>query len=514
MGGPSRYLLPVSTPWGPGLLANLPPLWRIRLQAGLAIIAINVLGAAVAFLLTILVVPLPVVYDADQVWRNVLLLALLLPGILLYAAAGSRWAISNAIGWLAERRRPFPDEQRNLLAIPRRTFLLHAIAWSLACIIFGGFNAAYDARLGFVVATIMALSGLVAASVAYLVTERILRPVIRNALRRGVPERLRVRTVAARTMFAWLLGTGVPLLGLAIVGGNALVDSVLVSVHQLAVTMFVLGLMTLLIGGATTYLAARATSDPVRSLRASFAAVSQGDFGQTVAVDDATEIGLLQAGYNTMVTGLRERERLRDLFGRHVGGEVARTALEGTVQLGGEARRVAILFVDIIGVGEIAHDRAPADVVRLLNRFLEIVVEVVHEHGGWINKFEDDGVLAIWGAPTEVDAMEAQALRAARVMAGRLRAEITELDAGIGVSAGTAVAGNVGAAQRYEYTVIGDPVNEAARLTDLAKERRGRVAANAEMLAAAGDEADHWRERRAVELRGRGSSTRLATPLS
>jgi adenylate cyclase len=252
----------------------------------------------------------------------------------------------------------------------------------------------------------------------------------------------------------------------------------------------------------------------VRSLRESFAAVSHGDFGQTVAVDDATEIGLLQASYNTMVTGLRERERLRDLFGRHVGGEVARTALEGTVQLGGEARRVAILFVDIIGVGEIAHDRAPADVVRLLNRFLEIVVEVVHEHGGWINKFEDDGVLAIWGAPTEVAAMEAQALRAARVMAERLRAEITELDAGIGVSAGTAVAGNVGAAQRYEYTVIGDPVNEAARLTDLAKQRRGRVAANAEMLAVAGDEAQHWRERRPVELRGRGTTTRLATPLS
>lgn len=504
----------MSTPWGPGRTASLPPAIQVRIRAALAVLAINLFGAGGTFLLTILVVPLPVVYDANQVWRNALLLVLLLPGIALYAVAGARWAITNSLGWLVERRRPFPDEQRNLLSIPRRTFLLHALAWAAACAIFGGFNAVYDARLGFVVATITALSGLVAASVAYLVTERLLRPVIRNALRRGVPERLRVRTVAARTLFAWLLGTGVPLLGLAIVGVNTLLDSVLVSVHQLAITMFVLGLMTLLIGGATTYLAARATSDPVRSLRASFAAVSHGDFGQTVAVDDATEIGLLQASYNTMVTGLRERERLRDLFGRHVGGEVARTALEGTVQLGGEARRVAILFVDIIGVGEIAHDRAPADVVRLLNRFLEIVVEVVHEHGGWINKFEDDGVLAIWGAPTEVDAMEAQALRAARVMAERLRAEITELDAGIGVSAGTAVAGNVGAAQRYEYTVIGDPVNEAARLTDLAKQRRGRVAANAAMLAVAGDEADHWRERRPVELRGRGATTRLATPVS
>lgn len=495
-------------------MAQRPLEWQTRVRAGVAIVLINLLAVTVEFLVTILVVPLPVVYDEDQVRRNAVLLALLLPAIALYGVVGTRWAMGNAVTWLAERRRPFPDEQRSLLALPRRAFILHSIAWGVAALVFGGYNAAYDVWLGVVVATTIILSGLVAASVAYLVVERLLRPVIRNALRRGVPERLRVRSVAARTLFAWNLGTGVPLLGLAIVGLNTLVDSVLVSVQQLAITMFVLGLMTLVIGGATTYLAARATSDPVRSLRTSFAAVSHGDFGQTVAVDDATEIGLLQASYNTMVTGLRERERLRDLFGRHVGGEVARTALEGEVHLGGEARRVAVLFVDIIGVGEIAHDRAPDDVVHLLNRFLEIVVEVVHEHEGWINKFEDDGVLAIWGAPTGVEGMEAKALRAARVMARRLRAEIDDLDAGIGVSAGMAVAGNVGAAQRYEYTVIGDPVNEAARLTDLAKHRHGRVAANAELLALAGDEAEHWRERKAVELRGRGASTRLATPLS
>src|SRR5690242_17059659 len=184
--------------------------WQLTIRAGLAIATINVLAVVVVLLLSIVVVPLPVVYDADQVRRNVILLALLTPALVLYGALGGRWTITNSLAWLTERRRPFPDEQRALLAIPRRTFLLHAIAWVLGTVLFGTFNALYDGWLGFVIGTIVALCGLVAASMSYLVVERLLRPVIRNALRRGVPDRLRVRSVAARTMFAWLLGTGVP----------------------------------------------------------------------------------------------------------------------------------------------------------------------------------------------------------------------------------------------------------------------------------------------------------------
>ena len=139
----------------------------------------------------------------------------------------------------------------------------------------------------------------------------------------------------------------------------------------------------------------------------------------------------------------------------------------------------------------------------VLLRFFGIVVEVVGERGGWVNKFEGDGALCVFGAPVDHDACEASCLTAARELQARLRRELPQADAGIGVSAGTAVAGNVGAEQRFEYTVIGDPVNEAARLCDRAKGVPGRVlASEAIVRRAGGDEAARWQLEDEVLLRG------------
>jgi len=241
--------------------------------------------------------------------------------------------------------------------------------------------------------------------------------------------------------------------------------------------------------------------------------IEAGDLEVEVPVYDATEVGLLQAGFNRMALGLREREHIRDLFGRHVGEEVARAALQGEVELGGEVREVAVLFVDIIGSTALAANRPPQEVVELLNRFFAIVIEVVGEHGGWVNKFEGDAALVIFGAPIALDDAAAAALHAGRDLSVRLAKEIADCEAGIGVSAGPAVAGNIGAEHRYEYTVIGDPVNEAARLTELAKEAPNRLLASERALVAAGkDEAGHWRLGDTATLRGRSESTRLASP--
>ncbi|MGH8964935.1 MAG: adenylate/guanylate cyclase domain-containing protein, partial [Actinomycetes bacterium] len=238
------------------------------------------------------------------------------------------------------------------------------------------------------------------------------------------------------------------------------------------------------------------------------------ELGAEVAVYDASEVGQLQAGFNHMVAGLRENERLRDLFGRHVGEEVADLALErGDITLGGETREVAVLFVDLTGSTRLADTRSPDEVVELLNRVFGVVVTVVAGHGGWINKFEGDAALAIFGAPTQLEDSAGGALGAARELARRLRAEVPMLDAGIGVSAGEVVAGYIGAEERFEYTVIGDPVNEAARLSDMAKGARGPVLASASVLDLAHlAEADEWDLGRSVTLRGRSRPTRLGTP--
>jgi adenylate cyclase len=214
-----------------------------------------------------------------------------------------------------------------------------------------------------------------------------------------------------------------------------------------------------------------------------------------------------------MAAGLRERERMRDLFGRHVGRDVAHRALEAEVELGGETREVAALFVDLSGSTRLAAERPPEEVVALLNSFFAVVVQAVEAHGGLINKFEGDAALAIFGAPVPTDDPAGDALAAAREMAARLREEVTDLEAGIGVSAGEAVAGNVGTVERFEYTVIGDPVNEAARLCDLAKAREPRVlASDAALDRAREEEARHWRLGESVQLRGRTAETTLAVP--
>jgi adenylate cyclase len=224
-------------------------------------------------------------------------------------------------------------------------------------------------------------------------------------------------------------------------------------------------------------------------------------------------MGLLQAGFNDMVGGLAEREKVRDLFGRQVGEDVAQQALHDEIRLGGEVREVTVMFVDLVGSTELAAERPPEEVVDLLNRFFAEVVEVVESCGGWINKFEGDAALAIYGAPVPVDDAAGKALRAARLLQDRLDEKVDDLDTGIGVAHGEAVAGNIGAETRFEYTVIGDPVNEAARLTDLAKEYEGGVLASATAVeAVAGDEADNWELGDEVTLRGRNEATKLAFP--
>jgi adenylate cyclase len=270
--------------------------------------------------------------------------------------------------------------------------------------------------------------------------------------------------------------------------------------------------VTLTFGLLLTWIGLSATVTPIRLVRAALADVGAGRLDRRVVVFDGTELGELQAGFNRMAQGLEEREQLRDLFGRHVGEEVAAAALKGTPQLGGEERQVAVFFIDLIGSTALAAARPPAEVVALLNRFFSVVVDEVEANGGFINKFEGDGALAVFGAPAPLDDPAGKALAAARCIQSRLAEELPECEAAIGVASGRAVAGNVGHERRFEYTVIGDPVNEAARLCELAKTEPGRlVASGAAVQAADEEEQKHWQTGGSVVLRGREEPTQLAT---
>jgi adenylate cyclase len=489
--------------------------WQVRLALGAGLVGSNAVGIGVVYVLTTIVVPMPDVAGRDSVRLENLALAgvyVLVAGTLGIVHAWRR--LHPVVVMIRPGGDPSEDDQRKVLAAPRRIFLFQALLWAVGSFVFFGANAHHSWVFAVSILLIVGLAGWTTSSLTYLLAERALRPVAGRVLRRGVPERRYVRSVASRSMFAWALGTGFTVLGIVLIGTVALVDHQHVATKQLALTTIVLGGITIVVGGFSSYVAAQASSDPIRNLREAYGLVEDGDFDVEVPIYDGTEIGMLQAGFNEMLHGLKEREELRDLFGRHVGVHVARSALEQGVQLGGESREVAVLFVDIIGSTGLAENRPPEEVVALLNRFFEVVIDVVHEHDGWINKFEGDAALAVWGAPVDTDDRQTAALRAARILGSRLEDEVPEIRAGIGVSCGTAVAGNVGTAERYEYTVIGDPVNEAARLTGLAKKVPARVVASQGLVSSATEEeAAHWKELEPVTVRGRTRPTRIATPV-
>jgi adenylate cyclase len=229
-------------------------------------------------------------------------------------------------------------------------------------------------------------------------------------------------------------------------------------------------------------------------------------------VYERSEIGRLQSGFNRMVNGISERDRLRDLFGRHVGTDVARRALEDGASLSGNTLEAAVLFIDLVGSTNLAASRPPEEVAKVLNDFFRIVVSAVEDGQGQINKFQGDAALAVFGAPLPVPQAASAALATARNLRSGLR-DIPHVDFGIGVSAGPVFAGNIGAENRYEYTVIGDVVNEAARLADLAKSVETRIVCSAVAIERAdATERAHWASHGEKVLRGRVDSTTLWTP--
>src|SRR5262245_18203250 len=150
-----------------------------------------------------------------------------------------------------------------------------------------------------------------------------------------------------------------------------------------------------------------------------------------------------------MVAGLRERDRLRDLFGRHVGEEVVRRAVAKNESISGDESEAAILFIDLVDSTQLAATREPLERAAVLNDFFRIVVAEVDKRNGLVNKFQGDAALAVFGAPLPIDDPALAALSTART----LGAELARLpvDFGVGVSAGPVFAGNIGAENRYEY---------------------------------------------------------------
>ncbi|OBF24065.1 adenylate/guanylate cyclase domain-containing protein [Mycobacterium kubicae] len=401
------------------------------------------------------------------------------------------------------------------LRMPFYRTLISMAAWAVGSVVFIVASWSVARNAAPIVAVATALGATATAIIGYLQSERVLRPVAVAALRSGVPEKLKAPGVILRLMLAWVLSTAVPLVAIVLAVVSDKVSLLHASAEKLFNPILLLALAALGIGSVSTLLVAMSIADPLRQLRWALSEVQRGNYNAHMQIYDASELGLLQAGFNDMVRDLSERQRLRDLFGRYVGEDVARRAIERGTELGGQERDVAVLFVDLVGSTQLAATRPPAEVVHLLNEFFRVVVDTVGRHGGFVNKFQGDAALAIFGAPIEHPDGAGAALCAARELHDELLPVLGSAEFGIGVSAGRAIAGHIGAQARFEYTVIGDPVNEAARLTELAKLEPGHVLASAIAVSGALDaEALCWDVGEVVELRGRAAPTQLARPLN
>ena len=511
--------LPSTTPeygsWVLGRVSESQPRRRIRIQLILTtfVIVANLLGIGVSLLVVTLTFPSPEVFAPDALWIT---FGVAPAYIALALIVGVFWATSrviNSVRWAIEERTPTQEDQRNTFFAPLRLTRVLLVLWAIGTALLTTLYGLVDTN--YIPKFLLGISfpGIVVSTSCFLFTEFALRPVAAQALEAGPPPMRFAPGIMGRTMMVWALGSGVPVLGILLAAIFALTLENLTPT-QFAFAVITLAVFALVFGFILMWILSWLTATPIRVVRAALNRVEQGDLNTNLVVFDGTELGQLQRGFNSMVHGLRERERVRDLFGRHVGREVAALAEKERPVLGGEERHAAVIFVDVIGSTQLVTSRPAVEVVALLNRFFAVIVDEVDRHRGLVNKFEGDAVLAVFGAPASLENAEDEALAAARAIAARLRTEVPELDAGIGVAAGQVVAGNVGAKQRFEYTVIGEPVNEAARLCEFSKSVPGHLVASSDTIAHATEtERTHWTFGETVTLRGLDEPTRIAIPV-
>lgn len=216
---------------------------------------------------------------------------------------------------------------------------------------------------------------------------------------------------------------------------------------------------------------------PLKKLTNSAVEISKGNYETKTVICSSDEMGLLGDTFNNMAQSLKEKEFIRDTFGKMVTPEVRDYLLKGNVTLGGETVNVTVMFCDIRGFTSISENMEPEKTVALLNEYFSGLEKCITAHGGVINKYIGDAVMALFGAPIHSNTHASNAFKAALDMKKELiemnkkfhQEGFPELHFGIGLNSGLVLAGNIGASNRIEYTVIGDTVNTASRIESLCK---------------------------------------------
>ena len=308
------------------------------------------------------------------------------------------------------------------------------------------------------------------ATLHYLVLEAGLRPVLLDINRELSPRQrtghqavsLRVRLLATIPMINIITGFLVAALtsedsGTANLGVDVLIALGVASTIALELTL----------------LLTKSILRPVADLHRATHLVAEGRYDEVqVPVTTGDELGELAASFNEMVEGLREREQIREAFGTYLDRDVAEYILSEGFSEEGVDIEVSILFCDVRDFTEFAADASPQEVVAALNRLFEVIVPIIAKNGGHVDKFEGDGLMAVFGAPESFGDHADRAVRTACEIARRVnhQGEAGELRVGVGVNSGSVVAGSIGGGGRLDFSVIGNAVNLAARVQEATRD--------------------------------------------
>jgi adenylate cyclase len=219
---------------------------------------------------------------------------------------------------------------------------------------------------------------------------------------------------------------------------------------------------------------------PIQMLGAAADRIANGDFSVRLEVGKSggDEIQDFSSTFNHMVAGLVERDKVKETFAKFHSKEVAEKVMSGELKLGGERKGAVVFFSDVRGFTAMSEGQDPEKLVRILNRYMTRMVRVIMEHGGIVDKYVGDAIMAVWGVPFSKDDDCERAVRAclsmrlalAEVNAEFAREGLPPLRIGMGLNQGMVISGNIGSEERMEYTVIGDTVNTASRIESITKE--------------------------------------------
>ena len=296
-------------------------------------------------------------------------------------------------------------------------------------------------------------------------------------------------------------------------------DEAMAPYFRVRLLLIIISMLALLLSIFGSAAIASSVTRPVRVLAAFARDIQRGDYTREVNLQQKDELGQLGQAFNNMSKGLLERDKVRNLLGKVISPEIAEELIRSDVQLGGEEREISILFTDLRGFTGLSEHRAPGEVLDILNEYLTRMTSVIDKHGGVVDKYIGDAIMALFGAPLDLPDHATRAVACALEMIEELQhgnvafqaKDWPALAMGIGVHTGKVVVGNMGSKDRLNYTAIGDGVNLASRLESATKEFGIPVIVSEATMQQA--PAFQYKELDVIQVKGKQQAVRIFTPV-